>query len=105
MVRKCEADMLLHRFTSLCAGVVDGVTVHLVKGSAPAQAPAPSPAVDQAPSTNANNPWESLMGGGMDGMGGMGGMGMGNMQNMQQQMMQNPEMMQQMMNSPMMQVS
>jgi ubiquilin len=99
MVRKVDAYTLLPPLTSSCAGVVDGVTVHLVKGSAPAQSPAPSPAVDQAPSTNANNQWESLMGGGM------GGMGMGSMQNMQQQMMQNPEMMQQMMNSPMMQVS
>ena len=41
--------------------------------------------------------------GGLGGMGGMGGMGSMGMAGMQQQLMQNPEMMREMLNSPMMQ--
>jgi len=40
----------------------------------------------------------------MGGMGGLGGMGGQSMEEMQQQMMRNPDMMRDMMNSPMMQV-
>ena len=108
-------------------GLADEHTVHLVKGPAPgggaaakaapaaaaasAAAPAP-PAGGNAvpPSTGFGN--AGTTGGfggfggfggmsGFGGMGGMGGMG-GDFSQMQQQMAQNPEMMREMMNSPMM---
>lgn len=85
-------------------------TVHLVKGLAPGAAVAATPAapapIAPSPANNAGN-----MGGGFGGMGGMGG-GMGgfgggaggapDFNQMQQQLQQNPGMMRDMLNSPMM---
>ena len=88
----------------------DGQTIHLVKGSSgttatttpaavPVAAPVPNPYA--AVGGGMNNPFAAMGGmGGMDpfaAMGGMGGMG-----NMQEELMRNPQMMQQMMNSPFM---
>ena len=70
------------------AGVENGHTVHVVRGAAPTtQAAAPAPAA--APSDLLGN----LMG--------AGAAGMPDTQRMQQQFAQNPEMMQSIMNSPM----
>ncbi len=106
-------------------GLADEHTVHLVKGPAPggaapvAAAPAAAAAAAAAappagtnavpPSTGGANFGGGFgsfggaggMGGMFGGMGGMGGMG-GDLSQMQQQMAQNPEMMREMLNSPMM---
>lgn len=94
--------------------ISDGDVIHMVKGAAAAAASPPSaaptsiPAPVSAPTASTNlppvpsgqNPLAAMMGG-MGGIGGMGGTG--GMQQMQDEMMRNPAMMQQMMNSPLMQ--
>jgi hypothetical protein len=65
--------------------------------AAPSGAPASAPQLGSSPAPNSPaNPFDAF--------GGMGGMGLGggNLQQMQSQLMQNPELMQQMLNSPMM---
>ena len=91
--------------------IVDGATVHMVKGSARRTDPAPSAATTAAPSASSSStasassvPPMGGMGGGMPmGLGGlpMGGMGgMPSQANMMQYMLQNPQVMQEFMNSP-----
>ncbi len=79
--------------------IKDGHTVHLVKGApkAGAAAPAPSsPAAAAAPGAAAQTPFSPF--GGLGAGAGAGGFGA-----MQAQMLQNPEMMQAMMENPMVQ--
>ena len=90
----------------------DGQTIHLVKGSSSTTAATTPAAVPVA--APVSNPYAAAMGGGMNNpfaamdpfsaMGGMGGMGgmPGGMGGMQEELMRNPQMMQQMMNSPFM---
>lgn len=106
------------------ANSADGIIIYLVKGSAantnaaagggatttnttttttapPAPAAAPTPAnnpfANFGTNTANNNPMANLM----NSMGGMGGGGMPDMATFQREMMNNPQMMQDMMNNPM----
>jgi len=98
------AGRILKDFQTLeqCA-IVDGCTIHMVKGAARKTEPAPSTATPAAPSTTAAPTMGSA--GAMPSMGGfpaMGGFpGMGADASMQA-LLQNPQMMQEMLNSPMM---
>ena len=100
--------VLKDEFTLEHYEIVDGQTVHMVKGSNPSSAPSSSatnvssnntnipPATSVPTNTNnlSTNPLMNPMSNPMMGMG-------GNFAQMQQQMMQNPAMMEQMMNNPM----
>lgn len=101
--------------------VIEGSTIHLVKGAVKSSdgtsaSPASNTASSNIPSSSSvptNNPFGVPTAGGygnpnaafnpmtMNGFGGGGG-GFGDMNSMQDQLMRNPEMMQQIMNSPMM---
>ncbi len=90
----------------------DGQTIHLVKGAGACTASVPAAAPVAAPAPGSAFPNPMGMGGmGMGGMGGMQGMqgmqamgGAGGAGGMQEELMRNPQMMQQMMNSPFMEV-
>lgn len=88
----------------------DGQMIHLVKGGGACSSTVPAASPVAAPAPNSAFPNPMGMGanpfGGMSGMSGMGGMGgMAGSNGMQEELMRNPQMMQQMMNSPFMEVS
>ena len=127
LVRIFKGKVLKDDSTLDFYGIGDCATVHMVKSAVPAggscaPAPAPAPVPASVPAPAPSNPWvapgttsaapapASGAFGGNDTManlmqqmqqGGMGGMG-GDMNSMQQQLMNNPEMMRSVMNSPMM---
>ena len=86
----------------MAAALEEGHTVHLVAGAEPSSA-SPSSASSASPTgVGAGGIGGGSPAGGFGGMGGMMGMG-GDPASMQQQMMQNPEAMRAMLNSPMVQ--
>lgn len=90
-------------------GLKDGVTVHLVRGGTAAVQPqqsaaSTSPSIPASTSASPSSTTANASGNPFGGFGGFGGGGGNlNLQNVQQQLLQNPDMMREVMSSPMVQ--